>query len=136
MKSIANDILFAEARDRLREGCSVTIRVKGQSMLPFFGSGAVVTIRPLREEDVRRGNVLFACTDSGHFLIHRVIDTAPERVTLMGDGNLVGTESIRRDRIYGCVHISPLHRLLALGWVALRPVRKYPSILLHKICRK
>ncbi len=136
MKSIPNDILFAEVRDQLSEGRPVRVRVQGQSMLPFFGSGTVVTIQPLHEEDVRRGSVLFACTDSGHFLIHRVIDIAPERVTLMGDGNIAGTESIRRDRIYGCVRISRLHRALALGWIALRPVRKYPSALLHRICRK
>ena len=113
------------------------IRVQGQSMLPFFRSGATVRIEPLREEDIRRGNVLFAQTDEGHYLIHRLIDFEGEnRVTLMGDGNYVGTESIDRKRLLGCVHISALHRWLALGWVALRPVRKIPLIVLHKVCRK
>ena len=137
MQTIANNILFGVAHEELNEGRSVLIRVQGQSMLPFFRSGATVRIEPLREEDIRRGNVLFAQTDEGHYLIHRLIDFEGEnRVTLMGDGNYVGTESIDRKRLLGCVHISVLHRWLALGWVALRPVRKIPLIVLHKVCRK
>ena len=137
MQTIANNILFGAAHEELNEGRSVLIRVQGQSMLPFFRSGATVRIEPLREEDIRRGNVLFAQTDEGHYLIHRLIDFEGEnRVTLMGDGNYVGTESIDRKRLLGCVHISALHRWLALGWVALRPVRKIPLIVLHKVCRK
>lgn len=137
MQTIANNILFGAAHEELNEGRSVLIRVQGQSMLPFFRSGATVRIEPLREEDIRRGNVLFAQTDEGHYLIHRLIDFEGEdRVTLMGDGNYIGTESIDRKRLLGCVHISALHRWLALGWVALRPVRKIPLIVLHKVCRK
>ena len=137
MQTIANNILFGAAHEELNEGRSVLIRVQGQSMLPFFRSGATVRIEPLREEDIRRGNVLFAQTDEGHYIIHRLIGFEGEgRVTLMGDGNYVGTESIDRKRLLGCVHISALHRWLALGWVALRPVRKIPLIVLHKVCRK
>ena len=137
MQTVANNILFGAAHEELNEGRSVLIRVQGQSMLPFFRSGATVRIEPLREKDIRRGNVLFAQTDEGHYLIHRLIDFEGEnRVTLMGDGNYVGTESIDRKRLLGCVHISALHRWLALGWVALRPVRKIPLIVLHKVCRK
>ena len=137
MQTIANNILFGAAHEELNEGRSVLIRVQGQSMLPFFRSGATVRIEPLHEEDIRRGNVLFAQTDEGHYLIHRLIDFEGEnRVTLMGDGNYVGTESIDRKRLLGCVHISALHRWLALGWVALRPIRKIPLIVLHKVCRK
>lgn len=137
MQTIANNILFGAAHEELNENHSVLIRVQGQSMLPFFRSGATVRIEPLREEDIRRGNVLFAQTDDGHYLIHRLIDFEGEdRVTLMGDGNYVGTESIDRNRLLGCVHISTLHRWLALGWVALRPIRKIPLIVLHKVCRK
>lgn len=137
MQTVANNILFGAAQAELSEGRSVLIRVQGQSMLPFFRSGSTVRIEPLREEDIRRGNVLFAQTDEGHYLIHRLISfEGGDRVTLMGDGNYVGTESIARERLFGCVRISALHRWLALGWVALRPVRKYPLIVLHKVCRK
>lgn len=137
MRSIANNILFGAAHEELREGRSVLIRVQGQSMLPFFRSGAKVRIEPLREEDIRRGNVFFAQTDEGHYLIHRLIDFEGEdRVTLMGDGNYVGTESIARTQLLGCVRISTLHRSMALCWVAMRPIRKIPLMILHKICRK
>lgn len=137
MQTVANNILFGAAHEELNEGRSVLIRVQGQSMLPFFRSGAKVRIEPLHEEDIRRGNVLFAQTDEGHYLIHRLIGfESDDRVTLMGDGNYVGTESIARTRLLGCVRISALHRWLALGWVALRPFRKIPLIILHKVCRK
>lgn len=45
-KTVANRIAFAQTRDLLLEGQNVRICVQGQSMLPFFRSGSVITLRP------------------------------------------------------------------------------------------
>ena len=42
-KTVANRIAFAQTRDLLLEGQNVRICVQGQSMLPFFRSGSVIT---------------------------------------------------------------------------------------------
>jgi hypothetical protein len=57
-------------------------------------------------------------------------------VTLLGDGNIVGTESMTRDKVYGVVDCSALHLLLARLWVALRPVRRFPLAIFRRITQK
>lgn len=42
-KTVANRIAFAQTRDLLLEGQNVRICVQGQSMLPFFRSGSVIS---------------------------------------------------------------------------------------------
>lgn len=72
-KTVANRIAFAQTRDLLLEGQNVRICVQGQSMLPFFRSGSVITLRPLRHGDLRRGAVVMAETVQGNFVVHRII---------------------------------------------------------------
>lgn len=59
-RTVPNRMLFAETRDQLLAGREVVVRVLGQSMLPFFRSGSRITLRPLREGDLRRGHVVLA----------------------------------------------------------------------------
>ena len=135
-RTVPNRMLFAETRDQLLAGREVVVRVLGQSMLPFFRSGSRITLRPLREGDLRRGHVVLGETDNGHFVVHRILTVGDERVTLLGDGNTVGTETIPRERIYGIVDCGRLHLWLAERWMRLRPLRRYPLAILRRICRK
>ena len=91
-----NVATFSVVRDILLEGDCVTVAVKGQSMLPFFRSGTTVTIRPIREDDFKKYSVVFADT-GGHFVIHRIISVEESCVTLLGDGNVYGTETMTKD---------------------------------------
>lgn len=132
---MANVATFSVVRDILLEGQAVKVAVKGQSMLPFFVSGATVSIRPITPSDFKVYNVVFA--DAGnHFVIHRIIGLEGDKVTLLGDGNIVGTESMTRDKVYGVVDCSALHLLLARLWVALRPVRRFPLAIFRRITPK
>ena len=134
-KSVAKVATFSVVRDILREGQAVKVAVKGQSMLPFFVSGATVSIRPITPSDFKVYNVVFA--DAGnHFVIHRIIGLEGDKVTLLGDGNIVGTESMTRDKVYGVVDCSALNLLLARLWVALRPVRRFPLAIFRRITPK
>ena len=118
-KTVANRIAFDQTRDLLLEGQNVRICVQGQSMLPFFRSGSVITLRPLRHEDLRRGAVVMAETVQGNFVVHRIIQATPEEA-----------------KVYGVVDCSAIHRVLARVWLWLRPVRRYPLWVLRRICRK
>lgn len=129
---ISNCELFSIVRDTLLEGKIVRVAVKGESMLPFFRSGSTITLRPVREEDIRKYNVVMA--DAGHaFVVHRIIDIKGDAITLFGDGNIVGTERVTRDKIYGVVDCSALHLFLAKIWLWLRPVRRYPLAIFRRI---
>ena len=132
---MANVATFSVVRDILLEGQAVKVAVKGQSMLPFFVSGATVTIRPITPSDFKLYNVVFA--DAGnHFVIHRIIGLEGNTVTLLGDGNIVGTESMTRDKVYGVVDCSALSLFFARLWVALRPVRRFPLAIFRRITPK
>lgn len=131
-RTIANRELFGIVRDTLLEGNTVRVAVKGQSMLPFFRSGSTITLRPVGEEDIRKYNVVMA--DAGHaFVVHRIIEVGEDVVTLLGDGNYIGTERVTRDRIYGVVDISPLHLFFAKIWLWMRPVRRFPLALFRRV---
>ena len=130
-----NILVFGAVRDLLLEGKSVKISVKGQSMLPFFRSGSTILLRPLRDGDLRRLNVVLADI-GGHFAVHRIIRVEPNRITLLGDGNIAGVEIVAPEAIYGIVDISALHRFFARLWLWMRPLRRYPLAILRRICRK
>ena len=110
------------------------MRLIGQSIHPFFRSG--IRLRPLRPGDLVRGHVVLGETDAGNFVVHRIIRVETSHIVLLGDGNVAGTETIPRERIYGIVDCGRLHLLLARIWLWMRPVRKYPLWFLRRICRK
>lgn len=131
-RTIANRELFAIVRDTLLEGKTVRVAVNGQSMLPFFRSGSTIIMRPVREEDIRKYSVVMA--DVGHaFVVHRIIEVGDEIITLLGDGNIYGTEQVTREKIYGVVDCSPLHLFFAKIWLWLRPVRRFPLAIFRRI---
>ena len=135
MKSSNNVLIFSTVRDMLLEGKSVRVTVRGQSMLPFFRSGSTVTLRPLREGDLRRLNVVLADI-GGHFAIHRIISVESDRIILLGDGNTQGTEVVRPDAVYGIVDCSATHCFFARIWLWMRPMRRYPLAILRRVCSK
>ena len=131
-RTVANRELFAIVRDTLLEGKTVRVAVNGQSMLPFFRSGSTITLRPVREEDIRKYNVVMA--DAGHaFVVHRIIEVGDDAITLLGDGNIYGTERVARDKVYGVVDCSATHLFFAKLWLLLRPLRRWPLALFRRI---
>ncbi len=131
-----NTTVFGFVRDLLSEGQAVDVRVMGQSMLPFFRSGSRIRLRPVRPGDLVRGHVVLGETEAGNFVVHRIVRVGASHIVLLGDGNVAGTETIPRERIYGIVDCGRLHLLLARIWLWMRPVRKYPLWFLRRICRK
>lgn len=134
MKVINRDNVttFSVVRDILLEGDNVTITVNGQSMLPFFRSGSTVTLRPIRKEDFKKYAVVFA--DAGnHFVIHRIINIEANKVTLLGDGNIYGTESMDKERVNGVIDCSALHIFFAKIWLWMRPVRRFPLAIFRRV---
>jgi hypothetical protein len=87
-----NDRVIIEEASRLvSEGVCVTLPVNGQSMLPFIigGKESVILQKPV---NLQVGHVVLAWADGNHYVVHRITQIDGSAVTLMGDGNLVGTE--------------------------------------------
>ena len=121
--------IIEEAIRLVREGVSVTLPVNGNSMLPFIIGG--------KESVILHGPVVLAWVDGCRYVVHRIIRIDGDRVTLMGDGNLVGTEHCLLNDIKARVtHVVDAkerthylykgwRKLAAKVWYWLRPVRRY-----------
>ena len=98
---VANEILLEEAARLMAEGREVTFTPLGNSMLPFIRGGKdSVTLKA--NPAVKRGDMALVRLD-GRYVLHRVIAVDGDRITLMGDGNLSGTESCTLADVLGTV---------------------------------
>lgn len=88
--------------DFVNEGHSVTIQVRGFSMRPFVENARDKAVI-VKCSTVRRGDAVLAKVEGGRFVLHRVVRVEGDRLTLMGDGNVCGTEHCRTSDIVGKV---------------------------------
>ena len=133
---ITDERILEEAIRLVREGVSVTLPVNGNSMLPFIIGGRESVILK-RAGLIEEGDVLLAWVDGCRYVIHRVIHIEYDRLTLMGDGNIAGTEHCSRSDVKAiATHVvdakGEIHDLYnrwrqwgARLWFLLRPVRRY-----------
>ena len=131
-----DDYILKEAIRLVEEGVCVTLPVDGRSMLPFIigGQESVILQKPSAP---KIGDVVVALVDDGRYVVHRIIRMEGDTVTLMGDGNLVGTERCAVCNIKAiATHVVDAkgrrHYLYtrprqfgARLWFWLRPVRRY-----------
>lgn len=126
---IPNDILLGEVAALLREGREAVITPTGNSMLPFI-RGGVDRVVLRRTDDVTVGDIVLVHT-GGRYILHRLIARDGDALTLMGDGNLQGTESCTTADVVGTVTavIRPSGQELTPGkgrlWRLLKPLRRY-----------
>ena len=128
--------IIEEAIRLVDEGVSVTLPVNGNSMLPFIigGKESVILQKP---ELPKVGDVVLAWADGYRYVVHRIIRINGDRVTLMGDGNVRGTEHcLLKDVKARVTHVvsadnkkrdlySRWRVLAAKLWYWLRPIRRY-----------
>ena len=125
---LPNKVLLEEAGQLLDEGREVTFTPLGSSMLPFIRGGKdSVTLR--KKDSAEVGDIVLVRLP-GRYVLHRIIALDGKNVTLMGDGNLSGTEACTRADIMGTVTaIQRGKRNVIPGkgrfWRALKPFRRY-----------
>lgn len=87
--------------ESLKEGKVVAIMPQGISMLPFIVGGKD-QVYLLRKDQVVVGDIVLV-EYKGRHILHRVYAIDNEKVILMGDGNLEGTEEVTEGEIMGTV---------------------------------
>ena len=127
--TVPNDILLEEVAAVLDEGREAVITPTGNSMLPFIRGGRDrVVLR--RQDGMAAGDIVLARIGD-RYVLHRVLGVSGTHLTLMGDGNIRGTESCTASDVIGTVVeiIRPDGRRCSPGkgrvWRALKPVRRY-----------
>lgn len=136
MKSLPNDIFFAQVESEISQGRSVWFKIKGTSMLPFLKDNKdSVLLSPVKESVVKNDVVLFSY--NGRHVLHRVIKIEGEKYIIQGDGVYASSEFCHSKDIIGKVtqiqrpsgKIIPVTsfkwRMFSSLWVNLRFLRKY-----------
>ena len=126
---IPNNILIPQVEELIKRDKEVIIRAKGNSMLPFIkdGKDSVVLVQP---KDLAVGDIVLARVQE-RFVMHRIISIIGNTCTMMGDGNIRGTEVFFKEDAIGKVIwiVKPDGRRVAPGkarlWRGLLPIRRY-----------
>ncbi len=126
---VANELLLEEAASLMNEGREVNFTPLGGSMLPFI-KGGKDSVRLQKKADVAVGDIVLVRLPGPRYVLHRVIRVDGDALTLMGDGNIAGTESCTKDDVLGTVvAIVKEKRTVIPGkarlWRALKPIRRY-----------
>ena len=102
--TLPNEILLEEVGSLLAEGREVEMMTKGTSMLPFIvGDRDSVILKKEACDSLRPGDIVLARRSPGNYVLHRIVAVDGGRVTLRGDGNVYGTETVGVEDILGKV---------------------------------
>ena len=144
---MTDELIIQEAVRLVQDGVSVTFPVKGRSMLPFIFGGreSVILQKP---GSLQRGQVVLAQVGPDRYVVHRIIKIEPDRITLMGDGNICGTESCTPSNVLAiATHVvdekgkrrsleSKGQMFKAKVWYVIRPLRRIILAVLRRTCKK
>jgi len=125
---LPNGVLLGEVSKIIAEGKDVAFTPKGNSMLPFIYGGkdsVIITAAP----SVKVGDIVLVKID-GKYLLHRIYEIDGDKLTLMGDGNIRGTEACMKSDVVGRVReIRREGKAIVPGdgslWRKLLPYRRY-----------
>ena len=132
---LPNDAFLGLVSEKLAEGHTAVIWVKGYSMRPFIEFGRD-KVKLATAATYQVGDAVLAEIAKGHYVLHRIIRTEGDKITLQGDGNVRGVEYCTTADIRGVVteYIRPNRTLSADDaclkrkiriWRALFPIRRY-----------
>lgn len=132
----ANADFLPEVVKMLKEGHTVTLRLRGYSMRPFLENDRDKAL--LRKPTtVKVGDPVLAEIAPCHYVLHRIDRIEGDNVTLRGDGNLA-VEHCKKEDIVGSVigfyrkgrtQIDRTDgrkwKLYSFFWMRLLPIRRY-----------
>lgn len=131
---LPNDVFLGLVSEKLAEGHTAVIWVKGYSMRPFIEFGRD-KVKLASSPSYQVGDAVLAEIARGHYVLHRIIGKDGDRVVLQGDGNVRGVEHCMASDIRGVVteYIRPGRTVMADEpglkrkiriWRTLRPIRR------------
>ena len=95
---LPNEIFIPEIARLVAEGKQVVFTPTGVSMRPYIECG-VDSVTLVRPDDLQVGDIVLAEVAPQHYVLHRIYALQGDAVTLMGDGNLQGTEHCTRSNV-------------------------------------
>ena len=144
---IPNTFFYKTVKEELVKGKSVKILAKGHSMRLFLKSKRdSVIITPINADDIQLYDVVLAEINPHFWVLHRIIRIDHNIITLMGDGNIKGTEQCTRQQIIGKATAfyrkgrnkpdfvdNPKWKIYSCIWLKLQPIRRYILALVRRL---
>jgi signal peptidase I len=88
-----------------RHGDMQVLRIEGDSMLPFFGSGSVVIVKKIDASQLRPGMVVVYQNRFGDTVAHRLVEQAAAGWIAQGYNNSVAdTTAVSNENLIGVVY--------------------------------
>ncbi|MBR5703253.1 MAG: S24/S26 family peptidase [Bacteroidales bacterium] len=134
---VANQVLLEDAARLMEEGREVNFTPLGSSMLPFIRGGKdSVILRKMPTVDV--GDIALVRLEGPRYVLHRVIRKDGNKLTLMGDGNIAGTEDCTVSDVLGTVTAIVKRKCTITPgkgrwWRILKPIRRYILAIYRRI---
>ena len=140
---------MAMLRELTEQGKEVSLRITGNSMVPFLHDERDDIFFRKPDRTLRRGDMVFYQRANGQYVMHRIRRVCPDGTfDLIGDGQQMTEHGIRREQIFGLItRVRRRGKLLTDGdfcweffrvvWLSLIPMRKFlmkSYALLRKIC--
>lgn len=136
---IPNNILIPDIKNKITQYGNATIRVYGYSMRIFLENGRdKVTLTRPEIDKLQKGDVVLAEIAPQLYVLHRIIRRNGNHLTLMGDGNVQGTEECdvnsvigiatafyRKNREKPDLATSKKWKIYSRVWLTLTPIRRW-----------
>ena len=144
-QAIGTDEMMLILRESIAAGGSVTIPVRGVSMLPILKEGRdSVVLSPIEKELGKRDIALYQRAD-GSYILHRIARFG-ESYTCIGDAQFVFEKGIAPSQMIAVVTAirrgereirvtDPFYRLGSALWCASRSLRYFAKRVKRKLCR-
>ncbi len=129
------------ARELLDQGLQVRFTVTGTSMSPFLEEGDVVTLAPVKPEELKIGDLALVRRSSGSLTLHRLVrkKRQPLRLLFKGDALTDADEPVTPDRVRGrVIEIQRAEKRLSLQGPLSTFVNRLlaEKSLLQAVCRR
>ena len=141
-RQMPNHVFLPFVVERLKEGHTTTLPLRGRSMRPFLEDGRDKALLTLIDEP-HVGDAVLAEITPGHFVLHRIIKMEESQITLRGDGNLNNEYCTRDDLRAKAIGFyrkgrqtldrtdGRKWRIYSWWWTRLYPIRRYLLFALH-----
>lgn len=101
---LSGENLLGLLSEVLAKGVRFRFRALGYSMLPFIRHSDVITVRPLKRTDLRKGAVAaYVRPVDGHLAVHRIVGRTEAGFALKGDHESIADYPVAVSVILGVV---------------------------------
>lgn len=97
---LPNHALMETVRTLTAQGRQTLLPIRGYSMRIFVEHNRdKVVLAPFEPARLKPGDVVLTWVTEGYYVLHRIVRAEGDLLTLMGDGNIRGTEHCKRSDV-------------------------------------